>query len=280
MTTDLDRILAPRIVALIPPKILTLDIERVPGRAKVKHRGLTIEGDFWDLSGWKHTIGYRIHPDDVLEWPRTICAGWRWYGAKRVEFGAEWLTDREEFLRRQWGLFNEADILVGHNMAGFDAKKLSGEWWVELGLTPPSPYKVVDTLKVARTRFSLESNTLDALLKRRGLAGKTDRYSVEMARAACAGDKKAQRQIRAYNVGDIHASELLYDDVRGWIPNHPHIGLYSGEDGCCGNCGGELKASDWCRTAVTAYAQYVCTNCGAWFRRNDIKTRVLTRPAR
>lgn len=61
---------------------------------------------------------------------------------------------------------------------------------------------------------------------------------------------------------------------------HPHIGLWSGEDDCCGNCGGALKASDWCRTAVTAYAQYECQNCHAWFRRNDIKARTTTRPAR
>ena len=63
-------------------RILTFDIERIPGVAKVQHRGLTIEGEFWDLGGWKHTIGRRIHADDVLEWPRTICAAGRWYGQK------------------------------------------------------------------------------------------------------------------------------------------------------------------------------------------------------
>ena len=163
-----ERYEAARVVGPTPPKILTLDIERLPGRAKVQHRGLTIEGDFWDLSGWKHTLGYRIHPDNVLEWPRTICLAWRWYGGKRVEFAAEWLTDHETMLRKAWDLFHTADIVVGHNMAGFDAKKLAGEWWANYGLGPPSPYKVVDTLKVARARFSLESNTLDALLTRRG----------------------------------------------------------------------------------------------------------------
>ena len=276
-----ERVAAARIVAERPPRILTLDIERIPGRARVKHRGLTIEGDFWDLSGWKHTIGYRIHPDDVLEWPRTICAAWRWYGTRRVEFAAEWLSDRKTFLGQCWDLFDEAEIVVGHNMAGFDAKKLSGEWWADLGLTPPSPYKVVDTLKVARSRFSLESNTLQALLTRRGLAGKTDKYSIEMARAAVAGDRKAQRQIRAYNAGDIHASELLYDDVRGWIPGHPHIGLYSGEEESCPNCGSlDLEPHGWAHTAVTAYAGYRCSNCGAPCRRTHIKARTTTRPVR
>jgi hypothetical protein len=280
LADDVDAERPARVVAERPPKILTLDIERVPGRATVKHRGLTVEGDFWDLSGWKHTIGRRIHADDVTEWPRTICLAWRWYGNKRVEFAAEWLTDHEAMLRTAWDLFHQADIVVGHNMDGFDAKTLAGEWWATCGLTKPSPWKSVDTLKVARSQFRLESNTLDALLHRAGLGGKTDRYSVEMARAACGGDRKAQRKLRAYNVGDIDASETLYDAVRGWIPNHPHIGLWSGDEDCCGSCGGELKASDWCRTAVTAYAQYRCVNCGAWYRRNDVKMRTRTRPAR
>ncbi len=272
---------AARIVAVNPPAVLTLDIERVPGRARVKHRGLTIEGDFWDLSGWKHTLGYRIHADDVLEWPRTICAAWRWYGTRKVEFAAEWLCDREKFLQQCWQLFDKADIVVGHNMAGFDAKILSGEWWADLGLPRPSPYRIVDTLKVARSQFKLESNTLDALLTRRGLQGKTDKYSVDLARAACAGDVKAQRRIRAYNAGDIHASELLYDDVRGWIPNHPHIGLYSGVENCCGNCGSlEIEPSGWARTDVTAYAGYRCKNCSAPVRSTHVKTRTRTRPAR
>jgi hypothetical protein len=56
--------------------------------------------------------------------------------------------------------------------------------------------------------------------------------------------------------------------------------LWSGDEDGCGSCGGELVASDWCRTAVTAYAQYLCTNCGSWYRRNDIKARTRTRPAR
>ena len=258
----------PRIVAAIPPKILTLDIERLPGQATV---------DFWGLGDYK---GRRIHADCVTEWPRTICFAWRWYGAKRIEFAAEWQdVGYEGMLRKAWELYHEADIVCGHNLAGFDSKKLVAEW-VTLGWTPPSPWKTVDTLKAARARASFESNTLDALLTRLGLQGKTDRYSVDVARAAVAGDKGAQRKIRRYNQGDIEATDALLSALLGWIPNFPHVGLYSGDEDCCGNCGGELKANDWAYTAVTAYARYHCQNCGAWFRRNDVKMRTRTRPAR
>jgi hypothetical protein len=256
-----------RIVADKPPAILTVDIERLPGRASV---------DFWGLGDYKHR---RIHADCVTEWPRTICFAWRWYGRKRIEFAAEWQDSHEAMLRKAWELFDRADIIVGHNVDRFDSKNLIAEW-MTLGLTPPSPWKVVDTLKVARSRASFESNTLDALLKRLGVDGKTDKYSVEVARAACAGDRLAQRRIKLYNQGDIEASEALYDAVRPWIPNHPHIGLYTGDEECCGHCGGDLEPSGWHTTAVTAYAQYRCSNCGAWYRRTHIKARTNTRVAR
>src|SRR5690625_7237828 len=67
MTANRLKHIAPRIAPTVNARVVTLDIERIPGRARVKHRGLTIEGEFWDLSGWKHTIGRRIHADDVLE---------------------------------------------------------------------------------------------------------------------------------------------------------------------------------------------------------------------
>jgi len=256
------------VVAVNPPRILTLDIERFKGRAEI---------EFWDLSDYKHR---RIHASDVTQWPRTICAAWRWYGNRRVNFAAEWGEGgREAMLQTLWDAYHQADIVVGHNIVGFDTKKLRSEWLL-MGLGPPSPWRSVDTLKVARAVFGLESNTLDSITKRLGLQGKTDRFDVECARLAVEGNLRAQRRLRRYNVGDVIASENLYDAVRPWIPNHPHIGLWSGDGSSCGNCGGQLKASGWCRTAVTAYAQYLCTSCGAWFRRNDIKVRTETRPAR
>jgi len=265
---NLDDLLKP-VVSKTPPKILTLDIERFKGRAEI---------EFWDLSDYKHR---RIHPSDVTEWPRTICAAWRWYGGKRVEFAAEWENaGRDGMLKRLWDCYHQADIIVGHNVQAFDTKKLRSEWLL-MGLGPPSPSKYVDTLKVFRSVFGLESNTLDSILTRLGLQGKTDRYDVETARLALGGNKAAQRRLRAYNVGDIEASELLYDRIRPWIPSHPNIGLWSGEDRVCPNCGSEeLEASGWARTALTAYAQYLCQGCGTWLRANHVKARVGLRPVR
>lgn len=262
----------PRIVkkTIAAVRVLTLDIERIPGRATVQHRGLTVEGEFWDLSGWKHVIGRRIHPDNVTEWPRSICAAGRFYGDKEVLFTSEWEDGHEGFMRKAWEWYDEADIVVGHNLQGFDSKHLKAGW-AEYGWMSPSPWKTVDTLKVARAEFAFESNTLDALCKRLGVVAKSDKYDARIAHAALAGDVKAQKKLKAYNQGDIKATEAVYDRLRPWIKNHPHLSMLNGEEWGCPNCGetnisnhptGEAFAN------VQRYRAYQCPKCGTHIRGN------------
>jgi hypothetical protein len=247
-----------------PYNIFTLDIERLPGRARHTHRGLTIEGDFWDLSGWKHVIGYRLPIEAVVEWPRTICVAWREYGQKRTEFASEWDDGRDAMLHRAWDVYDRAAVMYGHNIDNFDSRKLNTEWR-NLGLPAPSPYKSVDTLKEARKTFGDESNTLAALTQACGIVTKTDKYSVEVARAACAGDKKAQRRIRLYNQGDVVASETFVDRLRGWIPSHPHNIMGTIDDRpTCNQCWGDNLVSNGIKLAnQIAYKLYRCSDCGA-----------------
>jgi hypothetical protein len=266
-----------------PHNVLTLDIERLPGRARIQHRGLTIEGDFWDLSGWKHTIGYRIKPEDVIEWPRTICAAWNWYGKDRVHFASEWgKGGRETMLRRIWAAYDKAQLVVGHNVDAFDTKKLKSEW-LDLGMTPPSPFKSVDTLKVARREFGYESNTLDALCQRLGISAKTDRYEVAVARAACAGDKTAQARLKGYNCGDIAASVGLYDVLRPWHPTHPHsvVATLGDEPSCnsCWNADNNLHPNGFKLANQILYRLYRC-DCGANVQGTRHSRAAITRGAR
>lgn len=258
--------------------IATLDIERLPGRAKVSHRGRSIEGDFWDLGGWRDLIHRRIDPDEVTDWPRTICLAWRWAGTRKVEFAAEWQDGgREAMLLAAHDVYDRADLIQGHNAAAFDTKKLKGEWAL-LHLRPPSPFKVYDTLKVARTELGMDSNKLDSLNKRFGIRAKTDKYSIAVARAACEGDEKMQRRLQRYNVGDISASEGLADFLRPWAKTHPHVGAPTDKLTCnrCGSAKLELQAKRY-RAVVLDYAMYRCLNCGGHVRAGHVARAASTR---
>lgn len=267
----------PRIAKASTARVVTLDIERIPGRARVKHRGLEITGDFWDLGGWKDTIGRRIHADDVLEWPRTVCAAWKFYDEDKVHFAAEWeVGGYDAFMRHMWDVVDECDLAIGHNAERFDLPlMLTG--WAEMGLPAPSPYKVIDTLKIARRVFGFESNTLDSLAKRLGVDAKTDKYDVRMARAAVAGDKAAQDRIKGYNEGDIVASEALADRLRPYAKGLPHMGMWVDDENACPSCGHTMRPTGKTVHAnVQAYDGMVCPSCGA-HGRSTVKLKSPTR---
>lgn len=250
--------------------VLTLDIERIPGQ---------FSADFWDLNAFK---GRRIHPDMVIEWPRTICVAWKWYNSPRVEFAAIWDDGHKStMLERVWEAYDRADIVYGHNVDRFDTRHLNTEWR-DLGMKPPSPFKVVDTLKEARKTFGDESKTLAALTQRTGVETKTDKYDVLTARAAVAGDKAAQRKLKAYNVGDVIASEAFVDRLRGWIPSHPHNLTGTVDDRpTCNQCWGDnLHRAGTKLAQQIVYVLYRCGDCGANVQGTRHSRAAVTRGAR
>ena len=238
------------------PRVVILDIERVPGRAEV---------DFWDLSQFKNQ---RLHPDTVTSWPRSICFAWQWHGERAIDFAAEWdLGGHEAMITKAWSIYDEAHVVVGHNVKSFDTAKLRGEWRT-IGLPPPSPVKYFDTLSVARAQFGFESNTLDAICKRLGIGAKTDKYEVRTAQAAVAGDKRAQRRIEKYNKGDIVASRKLYEALRPW--GTLNYGVFVDDDAAmCPSClSHKLQKRGFAQTGVSIFQRYQCqeAGCGRWAR--------------
>ena len=233
-------------------KILTLDIERLKGEASI---------EFWDLGDYKNR---RINANDVVQWPRTICAAWSWLGDEDIQFSAEWNRGgKEKMLKDIWTALDVADIVVGHNVANFDLKKLNSEFR-DIGLTPPRPYKIIDTLKETRKHFGDESRTLDALNQRIGIDGKTDKYDVDTAKAAVGGDRIAQATIRAYNEGDIIASEGLFLAILPWVKFGPHINMNADETLIsCSHCNSKnIGVSGETMSNVYRYKLYTCADCG------------------
>ena len=236
--------LAPRAV---DARVLTIDIERLPGLARVFDQKTNF-------------VSHR----NFIQSPETICFAARWYGEKTPIFEAAW-NDREAMVRRSWELYDEATAVVTFNGKRFDDKHLKALWF-EAGYAPPRPWKPIDLFPAVK-QFGYLSSSLDYVTKRLGRPGKVDAYNMDMAFAAMEGDEKAQKRLRRYNIGDIELTEWLYDRLRGWMPNHPHLGAPS--DGkTCNQCGSDkLKAQPTkYRAVVIDYALMRCERCGANIR--------------
>jgi hypothetical protein len=252
------------------PRILTIDLERIPGEFK---RRIWHPRDLQRLN-W-------LHPDQWESLPRIVCAGAKWWGSDRMLFAATWQNrnDPHHVIRRCHEWISQADLLITFNGRKADEKWLRSEWAMA-GFTPPKPYKPVDLYLVGRQQFDFESRSLDHLCQRLGIEGKGGHYDADEAIAADRGNRAAQKSIRAYNLQDVVATEAAYDRLGPWIANHPNVGVFTGQDRCCFRCGSENLTQDgFASTALTTYAMLLC-ECGAWNRLNHRKHSMTTRAAR
>jgi hypothetical protein len=248
------------------PRILTIDLERVPGRLP--------ERDIWEPRDLKY-VNY-IHPSTWLELPSTACFAYSWNGGK-VEFAAAWQGD--DLAALSWKLFHEATGVLT-----FNGKKADERWlkqdWAARRLGTPSPWKSIDLYVTARREFALESKSLDFLCQHLGIEGKRGKYSIAETRAALAGDVKMQRKVARYNRQDVQATWQAAVELGPFVKEWPHVGVHSGQERCCWRCGSQdLRQDGFTATAVTLYALLQC-ECGAWSRTNHRKHNVTTRAAR
>jgi len=129
------------------PKILLFDLETAPNTAYV-----------WSL--WNEVRSM----DFVTSNWYILCWGAKWLGDKKVMTGAINGTGENDgkIVKDLWKLFDEADIVIAHNAIKFDCRRVNTRF-IANGLTPPSPVKVIDTLREAKKHFAFTSNRLNDL---------------------------------------------------------------------------------------------------------------------
>lgn len=189
----------------------------------------------------------------------------------------------ERIVKELWKLFDEADVLVAHNLQKFDNKKANARF-LKYDLKLPSPYKQIDTLLQARKMFALTSNKLDYLATFLGLEGKIENTEALWHRVMN-GDAEAMKEMVLYNEQDVHLLEEVYLKLRPYFRGAQNFGIYVGDDiATCPTCASEDL--DWNLqtdyvTQVNRYKAFRCNCCGSLGRsRTPLKTanKQLTLP--
>lgn len=241
-------------------KILIVDVERLPGITKQF---------WWDRADLKNRY---IHYESIERQPRTTIVCAKWYDQPDVIKLCEWDPGgRRKFLRNVHNLLSQADILVGHNIDNADRPWLAGDLYIEANLPPLPPLKTVDTLKVLRREFKSGApfKSLDAFCQIVGIDSKTDRYDREaMERAVSEKSVDDRARLVAYCVGDVLATQGLYDFLRPYIANHPAL-FVDGKDflTVCHRCGYDTEPIPRRFIAnVLTYSMRRCTQCRAYSR--------------
>lgn len=171
----------------------------------------------------------------------------------------------KELVKEMWQYFDKADILIAHNGDSFDIKKCYDRfsYW---GLPPPSPFKKIDTLKVARKHFKFTSNKLNDLGEHLGLGKKVRTGGFDLWEDCMDGDMKAWRLMRKYNAADVILLERLYKKLRPYIDNHPLTKMKHRDSlPACDNCGArKLQSRGTAWRLGKKVGRYQCDGCGHW----------------
>ena len=241
------------------PKILYFDIET--SLAKSYH-----------FNYWKTNIGVK----QMIEPSHMLSHAWCW-GEDGEVFSSiltpkEALTkDDERIVLEAWSLFDQADIIVAHNGKRFDVNKCNG-YFLKYGLPKPSPFKVIDTLEIAKKNFNLPFKSLEYLAKFLDVELKLDAGGIETWIGCERGDQEALDTMVEYNRGDIITLREIHKRLKGWDNNGVNIALYNdNHNAVCTHCGSDnvsVLSDKFAYTPNRKYQVYRCNGCGAVLRSN------------
>lgn len=183
-------------------------------------------------------------------------------------------TNDKALVESLWDLLDEADIVIAHNADQFDVKKANARF-AHYGMKPPSPYKTVDTLKIARRMFKFSSNKLDDLGEHLRF-GKKIKTDFSLWKGCMDGDKGSWAKMIRYNKRDVDLLQKIYLHFRPWIPNHPNVAILADKYGCPSCSSTMLQKRGRGITRSGTYVRYQCQSCGAWSRGSNQKLTDIT----
>ena len=236
-------------------KVLILDIETAPNIAYV-----------WRF--FKENVGAK----QVIENSYMLSFAAKWLGEDKIYYEDLSNQHEKDMLIVLHALLDSADIVVAHNGDGFDIPHIQGRFVLH-GLQPPSPYKQVDTVKVAKKEFNFPSNSLEYLSNVLDLPIKKGGHKkypgFELWLGVLRNDPEAWAEMKEYNTLDIKTLELLYLKFLPYMRFHPNVGVFedNGEDHICPKCGSKhVQRRGFAHTNVGRYQRFQCNDCGGWSR--------------
>lgn len=236
------------------PKILILDIETAPLLAYV-----------YQTQVWKAVIR---DESIVSNW---FCLTWSAKFLGEDEIYSDRCTPEEvmeendgRIMKSLWIHLNEADIVIAHNGDRFDIPNINTRFLLN-NIGPTTPYKQIDTLKVAQRQFGFTHNSLDALAGYFGIERKL-KTGFELWKRCMRAENQALVEMEIYNRHDVEILEEVYLHLRPWMKSHINVSLYNNSDELqCSHCGSTslIKTGSFWYTHTGKYPVYKCKECGA-----------------
>lgn len=239
------------------PKILLFDIETLP-----------LEAYVWGL--WDNNVALNQIKQDwtVLSWS----AKWLEDSPNKMMYadvrGQKNVRDDKKLLVKIWKLLDEADVVITQNGIKFDSKKLNARFAIHK-LAPPSPYKHIDTFRIAKKHFAFTSNKLEYMAQALGVKYKKLKHKkfpgFEMWSECLNKNVEAFKEMELYNKHDVLALQGVYEELIKW-DNTINFNVFNPEEMVC-TCGSkEFKENGYDYQKLGIYKRYKCKKCGKHYK--------------
>lgn len=244
------------------PKVLLIDIETLP-----------LEIYCWGIFEQNIGVHQIKHDWSILSWS----ALWLDDPVSKIMYEdnrhSKNIRDDKKLLKNIHKLMDEADVILGQNSDAFDIKRLNARFIMN-NMTPPSPYKTIDTKKIAKKYFNFTSNSLDFMTSNLNNNTKKMKNSGFSLWIRCLeGDKTAFIELEKYNKMDVISLRELYLKFQPWDHKGIRFGLYTESLDMECDCGStHLNRRGYSYTKTGKFQKLQCQKCGAWHQE---KTNLL-----
>lgn len=244
---------------------ILLDIETSPKLAYV-----------WGL--WKQNVSQ----DMLIDHSYIMSATVKILGTKEVHYMENRTEDDTCLTAWLIAWLDSCDYVIAHNGRKFDMPIIKARAIIN-GISPPSPYKVIDTLEIARKEFFFTRNTLENLaiqLKCSNEKFKDRKFNgFKLWKECLDGNDEAWAEMKEYNIMDVEVLEEVYLKLRPWDSKHPNINVDDDiVDIRCPKCGSsDLYRRGSYTTNIGKYQRYQCNDCYGWSSSRYIENSVEKR---
>lgn len=236
-------------------------------QTKIKRLFFDIETSYNIVKAWRAGYKLNISPDDIINERAVICVCWKWEGESKVH-SLKWNKgDDKQLLIDFVKVMNQADEILAHNGDRFDIKWLRTRCLYHKIKMHPK-YISIDTLKMAKKYFLLNSNKLDYIGQFTGVGKKMETGGLKLWDAIILdNDNKAMDKMIKYCKVDVIRLQQVFDQINPYSEPKSHMGVLKGNSRCsCSSCGSKntYKRKSVITASGLKHVQLQCQDCGKY----------------
>jgi hypothetical protein len=206
--------------------------------------------------------------DNLVHERAVICICYKWEGDNEV-FSLTWNKgDDKQMLETFTKVLNSADEIVGHNSIQYDTKWLRTRCLYH-GISMYPDYTEIDTLRLARKVFRLNSNRLDYIARYLGVGHKTETGGFDLWKEIVLNNnRESLDKMVNYCKNDVVILEKVFNKINNYVGHTTHRGVAIGKSNhSCPECGGTHSISNGQRVTATGIKKQrlQCQDCGKYF---------------